>query len=107
MPKALLFTPFLFLLALFAFFAFIFIKLVSKKIKKQKASAWTGKLIDKTHVEIDDNDSSFTSDHYTLVFQTDAGKKVNVAVSLKIYNDYKIGDRAEKVPGELRPRKLN
>jgi len=107
MGKAIVLGPIIIFFAIFAFFVFLFFSFIVKGIKKQKASEWKGELIDKTHAEVDDDDSPYTKDYYTLIFKTTEGKKIKVGVTENIYNEYQIGDQAEKIPGELRPRKVS
>ena len=104
---------FLFFLPIIGFFAFFgllvlgFLIFVFKLVKKGKDSAWIGKLVDKKYAEKDKEDSNLKEHFYTLVFETKEGKTVKVGTSLKVYNEYKIGDRAEKKKGELWPKKLS
>lgn len=85
---------------------FVFIKLVKGKIAKQKKSSWEGKLVDKKHLEYEDDDSSYTKDVYSLYFETSGDKKIKINVAEKVFNQWKIGDKAKKIEGELLPQKL-
>jgi hypothetical protein len=94
------------ILIIFALPIFLFIKHVSKKTIKQKESAWTGKLIDKEHVEYEDDDSAYTKDLYTLYFNTVAGKKVKINVSKEEFEKWEKGEKAEKTAGSSLPQKV-
>jgi hypothetical protein len=86
-------VAFLSLTAVLSFFSF-----------REKKSFWKGTLIKKDYQEADDEGGS---DSYLLVFKTDKGKNVSVRVNQNIYDNYKIGDQAEKKSGEYLPVKLN
>ncbi len=83
-----------------------FSKSVKSKNTKQKATSWKGKLVDKDHTEWEDESSSYTKDSYTLYFETDNGEKVKINVAGNVYDTWNIGDRAEKIEGELLPKKV-
>ena len=85
-----------------AFFAFIM-----KLINKAKKGSWSGTLIDKIHQTGEDIDSGEETNFYSLVFQTDANKKVKLAVSKKLYDQFQIGNLAEKPNGKIWPRKIS
>lgn len=106
MGKGIVFLP---IIIFFGFFGLIvagFFLIVFKLIKKSKASHWQGKLIDKKHLQARDFDTDLMNDYYTLIFKTTEDKQIKVGVSKKVYDEYKIGDKAEKRKGELHPRKL-
>jgi len=83
MTKFLLFLIFIFL-PVFLIFK-LFLKLTKGKTLEQKKSFWKGKLIDKEHLEYEDDDSSYSKDLYTLYFETEEGKKIKLNVPQKIY----------------------
>ena len=106
MEKDLVFLPMkifggVFILLIVGFFA-----LVIKLVKKGKDSFWKGELIDKKYVEGEDFDTEVKKDYFTLIFKTDEGKQVKVGTSKKIYDEYQIGDRAEKKKGDFHPQKI-
>jgi hypothetical protein len=106
--KMIIFGPMIIFFVFFALMILGFLAIVFKLINKGRKSAWKGELIDKLYNEKEDmDDSSKTNHFYTLVFQTDEGKQVKVGVSQKMYNDYKIGDKAEKKSGEFWQKKLD
>lgn len=84
----------------------LFIKHLTKKGKQRRASSWKGKLVDKDHTEYEDDDSSTTKDLYTLYFETDEGEKIKLNVLKDIYDEFKVGDKAEKETGQLNPKKI-
>lgn len=95
------------LLVLIIFFApvFFFIKFLKGKAAKQKSSSWQGKLVDKKHLEYEDDDSSYTKDLYTLYFETTEDKQIKLNVAKKVYDNWKVGDKAEKIEGKILPEK--
>jgi len=102
-------TAFVPLIIFFGFFGVLilgFFTLIFKLIKKGKNSSWEGKLVDKDHIEVDDDDSSYKKDYYSLVFETKEGKKIKVGVTKKVYGEYKIGDKAKKEKGKFHPEKI-
>jgi hypothetical protein len=86
----------LIILAIFVLPFVLFIKVVGKNKAKQKSSSWKGKLIDKKHLEYEDDDSSYTKDLYTLYFETTEGEKIKLNVPQKFYESWTIGNKAEK-----------
>jgi len=99
---------FLFLLVIFIFISpiFLFIKLVKKKARKQIKTSWKGKLVDKKHLEYEDDDSSYTRDVYSLFFKTTKGEQVKINVSKEIFDSWIVGDKATKTEGKLHPEKI-
>lgn len=100
LPLMIIFGP---LIILIAGFIFVVLKLISRS----KASFWRGELIDKKHLQRREMDSKRINDFYTLIFKTDEGKQIKVGVSREVFNQYQIGDRAEKPKGKLFPKKLS
>lgn len=84
----------------------LFFKLVTGRITKQKQQSWKGELKDKEHLEYEDDDSGYTKDLYTLIFKTDQNQEIKLPVPKKIYDQWQIGDKAEKKSGELYPQKI-
>ncbi|NLZ24189.1 hypothetical protein GX888_00350 [Candidatus Dojkabacteria bacterium] len=71
--------------------------------KKKANEEWKGELIRKRKNYGDEN----SVDTYTLVFRTEDGKKKKGKItSLKDFNNWKVGDKAEKKKGEYVPRKI-
>ncbi len=104
--KIAVFGPMFIFFVIFAAMIFGFVWIVIKLIKKNKASAWTGELIDKIH-ETRRNSEHDRDDHfYTLVFKTNEGKTVKVGTSFEYFESYHVGDRAEKVAGEFGIKKI-
>jgi len=106
MEKTAFFLPlkifgFFFLFLIIGFFA-----LIVKLVKKGRDSSWKGELIEKKYVEGEDFDSGMKKDYFTLIFKTDAGKQIKVGTNKKIYDEYKVGDKAEKVKGDFHPKKI-
>ncbi len=69
---------------------------------KKKQSSWEGTVLDKNHVEADEDGA----EQFIVVFQTDAGKKVSITVFEKDFNKFNKGDRVKKKAGEYFPDKI-
>ncbi len=85
---------------------YLFIKGASKRVAKQKASSWEGKLVDKEHIEYEDDDESYTKDVYSLYFETNEGEKVKINVTKDIFDKWEKQDKAKKITGEKYPKKI-
>ena len=94
-------------LVIFGLPVLLFAKSVKKKGEKRRESAWEGKLVDKKHLEWEDDDSPYTKDLYTLYFETNDGKKVEINVEKSLYEQWEIGNKAKKVSGEPWPQKVS
>lgn len=94
------------ILIVFGFPIFLFLRGAKKRGTQQRESSWEGKLIDKEHIEWEDDDSPYTKDRYTLHFETNEGKKVDIHVLKDVYDKWEIGDKAKKVAGEKLPQKI-
>ncbi len=90
-------------LIVFGLPVFLFVKGIKKKNIKQTESAWEGKLVKKEHEEWEDERSPYTKDSYTLYFETNDGKRVNINVPRDVYDKWEEGDKAKKVAGEKLP----
>ena len=106
MEKTIVFLPMIIFGGVFFLLIIGFFVLVIKLVKKGRDSAWTGELLEKKYVEGEDMDTDMKKDYFTLIFKTDQGKQVKVGVGRQVYDDYKIGDRAEKVKGDFHIKKL-
>jgi hypothetical protein len=106
MGKTVVFLPIIIFFGILFLLILGFFGVVAKLIKKSKATYWKGVLADKKHAQRRDFESNRLQDFYTLIFKTEEGKEIKVGVSQKDFEDWKIGDRAEKRKGELWPRKL-
>jgi hypothetical protein len=82
---------------------FLFARGIKRRNTQQRESSWEGELIDKEHMEWEDESSPYTKDQYTLHFKTNEGKKVDINVQKDVYDKWEIGDRAKKVAGEKLP----
>ena len=94
-------------LAVFIFPIFLFVKLAKKNAVKQKESSWKGKLVDKKHLEYEDDDSSYTRDVYSLFFETSEGNKIKINVPKEKFQTWKVGDKAVKIAGKPHPEKAS
>lgn len=94
------------ILVIFVSPLFLFVKLITRKAVKQKKSFWKGKLVDKKHLEYEDDDSPYTKDLYTLYFETSEGEQIKINVSKQVYENWKVGDKAKKTEGKLLPEKV-
>ncbi|MCJ7793009.1 MAG: hypothetical protein MUP45_03470 [Candidatus Marinimicrobia bacterium] len=107
MEKTIIFLPIIIFFGLFGLLILGFFLLVFKLIKKGKASAWEGELVDKKHLQRrDDENSRKINDFFTLVFKTKEGKQIKVGVAKEEYGQWQIGNKGEKKKGELRVRKV-
>ena len=99
---------FLIVLVVFGIPVYLFLRGSKKRYNKQKASAWKGKLVNKQHSdEWEDLEGHRVSESNTLIFKTNDGRKVEINVYPDVYAELEIGDSAEKVTGELLPRKIS
>lgn len=99
----------IFLIIVFVIFGLpvlLFVKLAKNKFMEQKKSSWEGKLVDKEHLELEEDNSPYTKDIYTLYFETNDGKKVKVNVSKNVYEQWEIGNQAKKEISQLLPQKI-
>ena len=107
MEKTIIFLPIIIFFGFFGLLILGFFLLVFKLIKKGKASAWEGELVDKTHFQRRDFDNSKKINHFfTLVFKTKEAKQIKVGVSQGEYDQWQIGNKGEKRKEELRVRKV-
>jgi hypothetical protein len=83
----------------------LFTLVILKVIKNTKGDAWTGEVTDKVIKEKEEDDNK-TKQYYSLVVKTDAGQIRKLAVTLSDYNTWKVGDKVEKIKGELNPHKI-
>lgn len=101
-----IFGPIIIFFAIFGSMIIGFLIVVGKLISSGKKMAWKGTLIDKMHKTKDEYDSNRVNHFYTLVFKTEEGKDIKVGASKEMYDDYNIGDKAEKKSGELWQKKV-
>jgi hypothetical protein len=106
--KMIIFGPIVIFMVIFGLLIVGFLSLVGKIIYQGRKSAWKGVVVDKIHNE---KRGSFEEDKeisqfYTLVFKTDEGKQIKIAVAKSMYDEYEIGDRAEKKSGEMWQKKV-
>ncbi|NMC35477.1 hypothetical protein GYA49_00360 [Candidatus Beckwithbacteria bacterium] len=104
--KAVVFGPIVIFFGVFLLLIIGFLAFVVKLLLKAKASAWVGEVVEKKHKVIDDFDEG-EQHRFIVVFKTTEGKTLNVEVSHDIWEDYKVGDKAEKKAGTLWPEKLS
>jgi hypothetical protein len=81
-----------------------FILLILKLVSKTRQSAWKGEVVDKLYNERREDDK--TVGYCTLVVKTDEGLTRKIAVTGKMYNECKVGDKLEKPKGALNPVKV-
>ena len=104
--KTLIFEPIVIFFAIFLLIIIGFLALVLKLVFKGKKDAWVGELIDKTHTTYQDFDTDEDKDLYTLIFKTTSGRQVKYGTTKQIYDDYSLGDKAEKLSGKYHIQKL-
>ncbi len=99
----------IFLLIFFVLPAAVVGIIIYKLISKQKASEWTGKLVDKKHMIRDDptydGPGERREDVYSLVFDTNIGTKT-LGVGKPFYDKFNVGDSAVKKKGAIWPEKV-
>jgi len=100
-------APLAFFCCIFGVILIFFILLIVFIIKKTKDNSWIGKVIDKKMTTSRDMDTDMERDYYTLVVETVEGKKKNLGVGQKLYDEFKVGDKIRKDKGELHPKKSN
>jgi hypothetical protein len=85
----------------------LFLSGAKARANKQKQSTWKGKLVDKERLEYEDDDSPYKKDLYTLHFETTDNSKVKMNVSKTVFDQWTIGDTADKKLGSLLPDKTS
>jgi len=103
--KTAVFGPLVIFFLFFLFIIIIFLTIVIKLVLRGRSSAWTGVLVDKKFAVGQDSDDNPVN-CYTLIFKTNLDKQVKVAVTKNIYDDYNIGDKAEKISGKFHINKI-
>jgi len=99
---------FLIVLVVFGIPVYLVLRHNKKRYNELKASAWKGKLVNKQHSdEWEDLDGHHVGESNTLIFKTNDGRKVSTNVLPDVYAAWEIGDSAEKLAGELLPRKIS
>ena len=73
-------------------------------VKKGKDQAWKGTIVDKNDNQVEDDGRMST--YYYVVVQIDDGKERKIAVDAQRYKEWKVGDRLEKIKGEIWPIKV-
>ena len=107
MEKAVVFGPMIIFFGFFMLLVFGFLFLVFKLIMKQKASFWTGKVVDKMHKQRRDFDNPHKiEDFYTLIIETDERKQLKQGISRQLYDQFVIGDKIKKEKSKLLPEKV-
>lgn len=72
-------------------------------VSKKKKEVWSGKLLKKDWDPGDEDSSS----SYVLVFETEEGKKKTFRTpDQRYYDQWEVGDRAEKKAGDFFPSKV-
>jgi hypothetical protein len=106
--KIIIFGPIIIFFLIFGALVIGFLTVVIKMIFKGRQSAWKGEVVDKLFNERRGSfeDHRKISQFYTVVFKTDAGSTLKLAVTRQMYDDLKIGDRVEKKSGTMWPQKI-
>jgi len=104
--KTVVFAPVIIFFVFFIIIVIVFFTVLIKLLLKGKKDAWVGELVDKTHTTYQDMDTDEDKDLYTLIFKTNTGRQVKYGTSKQIYDDYSIGDKAEKIAGKFHIQKL-
>ena len=104
--KTVVFGPIAIFFVLLALMVGGFILVVLKLLLKGRKDAWLGELVDKTHTTYQDFDTDEDKHLYTLIFKTNTGRQVKYGTSKLIYDDYSLGDKAEKLSGKFHIQKL-
>lgn len=103
--KAIIFGPIIIFFGFFALLAFGFLGLVIKLIMKGKNASWKGVIVDKVHNSKRNEDNKLEN-FYSLVIKTEVGKEIKLGVSASQFEDYKIGDKLDKIKGDIWPTKV-
>ena len=106
--KFIIFGPMIIFFLFFGALIIGFLVVVAKVINRGRKSAWKGVVVDKLFNE---RRGSFEDSHkmeqfYTLVFKIENGSQIKIAVSKAMYDDYQIGDKAEKKAGDFWQKKV-
>jgi hypothetical protein len=106
--KLIIFGPVIIFFLFFGALIIGFLVVVAKVINRGRKSAWKGVVVDKLYNERRGSfeDSNKMEHFYTLVFKIDNGSQIKIAVSKAMYDDYKIGDKAEKKAGDFWQKKI-
>ena len=107
--KLVIFGPMLLFLLFFTALVIGFLTVVAKLVRRGIKSSWKGVVVDKLYNERRGSfeDSHKTEQFYTLVFKIENGSQIKIAVSKAMYDDYQIGDKAEKKSGDLWQKKVS
>jgi nitrogen fixation protein FixH len=105
--QAVIFAPIIIFFLIFISLIIGFLLVVVKLVLKAKKSAWQGIVVDKIYKSNRDFDTNYIKHYYTIVFEVAKGKTIKVGVDKKTYDNYQIGDKAEKKSGELWPKKIS
>lgn len=75
-------------------------------VVKGKNQNWKGTITDKLENTKRDFDTNREQTFYTVTIKLDSGKDRKMAVDRDRYNQWNIGDRLEKVKGDMWPKKI-
>lgn len=73
---------------------------------KGRKQAWKGVIIDKEKREKRDFDTDRLETSYIVVIKLESGREKHMEVDLGRYNEWNVGDKLEKVSGEMWPMKV-
>ncbi|MBU1132650.1 MAG: hypothetical protein ABIA11_04025 [Patescibacteria group bacterium] len=73
---------------------------------RKRNESWKGKLIDKKHRELVDDDGDHSGDRWILKFETENRKKKKASVKKQAFDEANIGDTYEKKKGQFTPTKI-
>ena len=106
--KLIIFGPIIIFFSFFGVLVVGFLTLVAKLISRGRKASWKGVLVDKVHNQKRGSfeDSKKIENFYVLVFKTDDGKEIKVGVSKSMYDEYQVGDKAEKKSGDFWQKKV-
>ncbi len=69
---------------------------------KQRNSTWKGRVVKKKERKVS-SDYGASSKLYTLIFETEDGKKKRANVKKELYESTGVGNRFEKIKGKFSP----
>lgn len=75
-------------------------------IIKGRNQSWIGTITDKLENTKRDFDTNKEETFFTVCIKLDSGKDIKMAVDRDRYNNWKVGDKLEKIKGESWPKKI-
>lgn len=80
--------------------------LIIVAVIKGRNQSWKGTITDKLENTKRDFDTNKEETFLTVCIKLDSGKDIKMAVDRDRYNNWKVGDKLEKIKGESWPKKI-